>query len=99
MAARPAAEATIAALRARLASLSKFELAALEAMASLAASLCVALAALETDADADALWDAAELEEHWQAGLWGADEEAEARRAKRRAGFRSAFAFARLARA
>ena len=50
------------------------------------------------DADADDLWDAAELEESWQAGLWGKDEEAAARRAERRAHFRQAFAFARLAR-
>lgn len=89
---------TIEALRRRLAMLFPLELAALDMMASLAASLCVALAALEADADADALWNAAELEEHWQADLWGADEEAEARRAERRAKFRQAFEFARLAR-
>lgn len=67
-------------------------------MTSLAASLCVALAAIDDDADPDRLWDAAELEESWQAELWGKDEEAEERRAERRANFRQAFDFARLAR-
>lgn len=96
--ARNPTDETIEALRRRLAALPPLELAAVDLMASLAASLCIALAALQDDADADDLWDAAELEESWQAGLWGKDEEAAARRAERRAHFRQAFAFARLAR-
>ena len=95
---RPQPAATLAALRARLERENAFTLAALEALASLAASLCIALQALEPAADAESLWDAAELEEQWQADLWGREAEAEARRAKRRREFLRAVEFARLAR-
>jgi chaperone required for assembly of F1-ATPase len=44
------------------------------------------------------LWNAANLEEDWQAELWGKDAEAEARRAKRFSDFEAAMRFARLAR-
>lgn len=94
---RPQPEETLATLRTRLEGLDPFTLAALEATTSLAASLVIGLAALEPGSDADALWDAAELEESWQADLWGRDDEAEARRAKRRDDFRRAVAFARVA--
>ena len=83
----------------RLASLDPFALAALEQTTALAASLCIGLATLEEDADGDALWDAANLEEDWQADLWGWDEEAEERRARRKEDFLAAIAFARAARA
>ena len=86
----------LARLRERLESFDAFTLAALQTMASLTASLCVALAALEADADADALWAAANLEEEWQAELWGRDAEAEARLEKRGDDFLNAFRFVRL---
>lgn len=73
-----------------------FTLSALTTMASLAASLVVALAALEPGAEADALWAAAELEEDWQAEQWGRDAEAEDRRARRFGAFAAAMAFAGL---
>ena len=73
-------------------------LAALETMTSLAASLTIGLSALEPDADPLALWQAASLEEEWQADLWGRDEEAEERRAKRTADFERAARFAKAAR-
>lgn len=90
--------ATLERLGARLDSLDDFTLAALEQLASLAASLCIGLAALDADADGEALWDAANLEEDWQIEQWGADEEASARRAKRLGDFLKAMEFARLAR-
>lgn len=89
-------QASLDALRARLGTFDDFALAALQTMASLGASLCVALGALEEDADPEALWSAAHLEEEWQAELWGRDAEAEARRDKRREEFLAAFRFARL---
>ena len=95
---RPQPETTLASLRARLENQNAFTLAPLETLASLAASLCIALEALRPEADAEALWDAAELEEHWQADLWGREQEAEARREKRRREFLRAVEFARLAR-
>lgn len=92
---RPQTEETLAKLRTRLEALDAFTLTALEQTTSLAASLCIGLEALEDGADSEALWDAANLEEDWQAGLWGRDEEAEERRAKRRGDFLAAIKFAR----
>lgn len=89
--------ATLAALRARLERFDDFTLAALTTLAALSASLTIALAALEPDADGEALWAAANLEEEWQTGLWGDDPEAAGRRARRRNDFLSAMAFARAA--
>lgn len=94
--AQPAA--TLARMRAVLAAHDPFQLAALQTLASLAASLVIALAAIEPDADIAALWDAANLEEDWQADLWGKDAEAMARREKRLAAFTAAARFAGLAR-
>ena len=54
--------------------------------------------ALEPDADTEVLWDAANHEEDWQAQLWGKDEEALERRARRHAAFAAAAQFAALAR-
>ena len=88
----------MARLREILAGTDDFALAALSTLAPLAASLTVALAALEPDADARALFDAANCEQDWQAELWGWDAEAEANRAARLAAFEAAARFARLAR-
>lgn len=85
-------------IEARLARLDPFALAGLEAMTHLAASLITGLSAMEADADPDALWRAASLEEEWQAQLWGRDAEAETRRKRRRGDFIQAFDFARAAR-
>lgn len=90
-------EETLARMEAVLAAESDFTLAALKTLASLAASLVVALAAIPPDADAEVLWNAANLEEDWQAELWGKDQEAEARRARRLAAFAAAAQFAALA--
>ena len=88
---------TLTVLRARLAALDDFTVAGLLTCTSLAASLCIGLAALRPDADLEALWDAANLEELWQAELWGQDTEAEARLAQRSAEFRRGAEFVRLA--
>lgn len=90
-------EATLATLRAVLETHDAFALAALNTLASLAASLVVALAALDPDADAETLWAAANLEEDWQAELWGLDDQAQALRARRLAEFTRAMEFAALA--
>jgi chaperone required for assembly of F1-ATPase len=94
---RPQPAETIAVLHAHCAALSPFALAALRNLASLGASLIIGLAALEPGADTAALWDAANLEEDWQAELWGQDAEAQARRARRRDHFLGAARFAALA--
>lgn len=97
---RPQPPETLAVLRARLGALDPFTLAGVETMTTLSASLVTALAALDTrEDDARALWQAACLEEEWQAELWGREEEAEARRARREADFLRACGYVRMVRA
>ena len=95
---RPQPDETLARLRADLESRDGFTLAAIKTTASLAASLVLGLMAVEPGADVDALWDAANLEEDWQAELWGKDAEALERRARRHAAFAASARFAGLAR-
>jgi chaperone required for assembly of F1-ATPase len=87
---------TVDTMRAVLEAQDPFTLAALKTLASLAASLVIALAALEGGADAETLWAAANAEEDWQAERWGWEWTAEERRAKRLAEFTAAQRFARL---
>lgn len=89
---------TLARLNAELAARSDFELAALKMLSSLAASLVIALEAIQPGADADLLWKAAELEADWQVELWGDDWEAAERRAARLDAFRLAMSLAGLSR-
>jgi chaperone required for assembly of F1-ATPase len=96
---RPQPEATMTRLGNLLAAHDDFTLAALATLAPLAASLTVALEALEPGADPAALFAAGNCEQDWQAELWGWDLEAERARAIRQATFERAAAFARLARA
>lgn len=79
--------AALAHLRGRLTSFDPFTLAGLELLASLSASLAIALEVLEPGSDPEMLWRAACLEEEWQADLWGRDTLAEERRAERRGAF------------
>ena len=95
---RPQSAAAMARLREALADEDDFALAALHSLAPVAASLTVALAALEPGADPAALFAAANCEEDWQAELWGREPEAERTRAAKLAAFETAANFARLAR-
>jgi chaperone required for assembly of F1-ATPase len=88
---------TLAILAAALDRQGPFVLAALQTMAGLAASLIVALAALEPGSDPQTLWSAANLEEDWQAEQWGEDAQAMALRARRLCEFSAAAHFASLA--
>ncbi len=94
---RPQDQATHDRLRHKLEQRSDFALAGLENLASLSASLSIALMASEQEADVASLWDAASLEEDWQAELWGRDEEAQERRDHRRGEFAKAHRFIALA--
>lgn len=85
-------------MRAAVAAVEPFPLAALRMLTSLSASLVIALAALEPDADAEMLWRAANLEEDWQAEHWGRDHEAEVLRQSRFDAFQLAMRFAALTR-
>jgi chaperone required for assembly of F1-ATPase len=93
---QPQPTATLERLKAVLAAKDDVTLAGLQTLASLSASLIVALAAIEPGADAAALWQVSELEEAWQAELWGRDAEAEARSAGRLAIFAAAMRFVQL---
>lgn len=95
---RPQPELTLQRLRAVLEAEDDFALAAAKTLASLAASLTIALAALDGESDHHRLWDAANLEEDWQAELWGKDAEAMERRARRGRDFATAAQFAQLSR-
>jgi chaperone required for assembly of F1-ATPase len=94
---KPQPPETLATLRAEMKRRDPFTLAALRMTASLSASLAVGLLALEPGADVAGLWNAASLEEEWQADLWGREWEAEERRAARLEAFKLAVRFAALA--
>lgn len=96
---KPQPAETLARLETALAAENDFALAALKMLSSLAASLVIAMAAIRSDADAEALWNAANLEEDWQVELWGEDWEAAERRAARFEAFKLAIRLAELARA
>lgn len=95
---RPQPPATLARLAEVVAAQDEFTLAALQTLTSLATSLVVGLAALEPGADIPSLWAAAHVEEDWQADLWGRDEDAMARKARRGTVFASAARMVRLLR-
>jgi chaperone required for assembly of F1-ATPase len=98
---RPQDKSALAALEARMGQENPFALTGLDMMTKLAASLTTGLLALDEDNESRArqLWQAACLEEEWQADLWGREYEAEQRRARREADFLRAWRFSRLARA
>lgn len=75
-----------------------FVLAGLSTITSIGGSLISALAMLEKAYTPDVIWRAVCLEELWQEDLWGADAEAEATRALRRAAFDDAYRFCCIAR-
>ncbi|MWV27307.1 ATP12 family chaperone protein [Aurantiacibacter rhizosphaerae] len=95
---RAQSDATTDAFRKRLESEDDFTLAALIMLASLGTSLVVALAALEDGADVEALFAASNLEEDWQAELWGWDFEAEEARKTKLEAFSQAARFAKAVR-
>ncbi|RXF75190.1 ATP12 family chaperone protein, partial [Hansschlegelia zhihuaiae] len=75
-----------------------FVLAALSTMTTLTGSALIALGVLRGRFTAAAAWEAAEVDEAWNAELWGADSEAEARRALRWRDMAAAARMAALAR-
>jgi len=91
-------EATLARLREDVAARSPFLLAPLSSLVGLSGSLVIGLAAVEGPFDLSRLWQAAELDELWQAEQWGDDDEALLRRARRHGDFTRAAHFAALVR-
>lgn len=71
------------AVRDAVASFDCLRLAALNAVTTLTGSAVLALALARRQIDADAAWQAAHVDEDWQASQWGIDPEASARRDRR----------------
>ncbi len=82
--------AAIAALAADIAALDDYALAALHEMTSLSGSVLISLAVLRGGLSAEAAWQAAHLDETYQAEQWGVDDEAKARLDGREASYLAA---------
>ncbi len=83
----PQAPPTLARLADAIAARTPFELAGLSPVVTITGSLIAGLALIEGRADADTIWNAAHVDEDWQAELWGTDDWAVATRAAHRAEF------------
>jgi len=89
----------LAALRRGVEAVGDWELAALHTLTTLTGSLLLGLAVLHGRLDAEAAYAASEIDEVYQAELWGIDREAEQRRRARRAEALEAAKFVELLRA
>jgi chaperone required for assembly of F1-ATPase len=88
--------ATLARLGEAVAALDAFRLAGLSPLVTVSGSLVAALALLEGAADADTVWNAAHIDEEWQAEQWGHDDLAIGAREARRADFHAGARFLSL---
>lgn len=89
-------EATIARLAEAVHALDPFHIAGLSPLVTISGSLVGALALLEGAIPAEALWQAAHVDELWQAEQWGEDELALAARDSRRVDFLAGVRFLEL---
>lgn len=89
-------EESLAWLRARVAGLDPFRLAAFHDLVALSGSLVIALAVLDGRVAAEEGWRLSRLDEDWQIEQWGEDEEEARLTASRRAGFLDAARFLAL---
>lgn len=94
----PQPEATVARLTAALQAFDPFGLAAMQPLVTISGSLVIALAVAKGSLDAESAFEAAHLDELWQAEQWGEDDLALDARAARRADFTAAAAFLALSR-
>lgn len=84
---------TVARLAQAVAERNAFALAGLSTLTTMSGSLVCALALAERVFPAETVWNAAELDELWQAEQWGEDAQAAERRARRKAEFTRAAAY------
>jgi len=97
---RPQPEASLNALRARVAGLDAFALTALHDLVALSGSLVIGLAAMQDAVrPVERLWDVSRIDETWQQEQWGVDAEAAEAAAAKRRDFLQAHRFLELARA
>ena len=90
---RPQPLATTTRLGEAIAARNAFELAALSPIVTITGSLVGSLALVEGAIDAERLWSASQVDEAWQAEMWGADSLAEQATAARRAEYDAAVRF------
>lgn len=90
---QPQSTHSLSRLKAPVAGMDPFALAAFSTLTSIGGSLVSALALIEKAFDSETIWRAINLEELWQEELWGADGDALAARAHRRAAFDAAYQF------
>lgn len=88
--------ATLARLADAVAALDAFRLAGLSPLVTVSGSLVAALAVLEGAAEAGSVWDAVQVDELWQAEMWGQDDLATATSAAHRADFEAGARFLSL---
>lgn len=94
---QPQPDTTIERLAAAVAARDDFALAALSPVVTITGSLVLALALIAGAMDAAAVWNAANLDEDWQAEQWGVDPLAVQAREVRRAEYDAAVQFLELA--
>lgn len=92
----PQPPATIARLHEAVSAREPFALAALSPIVTISGSLVAALALAEGAADSGTVWRAAELDEDWQAEMWGEDSLAVDARAARKRDYDAAVRFLEL---
>ncbi len=85
--------ASLDSVRRVISALDPFRLAALHVMTTLTGSALIALAHAKGFLDTDAAWEAAHVDENWQASQWGEDFEAVQRKKKRFSEFLNASRF------
>lgn len=89
----PQTREALAALRAQLHAMTHFQLAAAHDLISLSGSLVIALAVVRGQIDPEYGWHISRIDEHWQIEQWGADDDAAAQEAIKRAAFLDAARF------
>lgn len=85
--------ASLDAVQQEISALGPFQLAALHVITTLTGSALIALAHAKRFLDNDAAWEAANVDENWQASQWGEDFEAVQRQKKRFSEFLNASRF------
>lgn len=95
---RPQPRRTVEQLGRAIAARSGWELAGLSPIVTVGGSLVIALALFEGAASLNEAWDAATLDERWQAEQWGEDAEATAMLQARRDDFEAGYRFLHLLR-
>ncbi|WP_019953339.1 ATP12 family chaperone protein [Yoonia vestfoldensis] len=94
----PQPDESLAVLQSELDRMDDFRLAAAHDLISLSGSLILALAVMRDHLDAARAWDISRIDEDWQIAQWGADEDATAAAAIKRAAFLHAERFFHLSR-